>query len=532
MTSNTLNAFRYALLIALGGFVFGFDASVIGGVVGYVSSQFDLAPWQVGTVVSIPTLAAVLASLTIGWLSDLWGRRPVLLALAALYVISATASMLATGFVSLAVARGIGGYAFGALALAPVYIAELSPAHLRGRMVAINQMTIVVGISAAYFSNLWVQTMAGSGAAWTVGTGLAAEPWRWMLGMELLPALAWLLALMTVPESPRWLATKSRWESARQVLDSILPKAEIDIAIAEMRGLIEAAKAAGQSRFADLLSKRIRFALLIGFIIAVIQQITGINTVFFYATTIFEQSGVGTNAAFAQAVLVGLINVTFTIIAMALIDRLGRRPLMLIGLVGVTVSLAVVAWGFGTATYVLGANDLSALPAELNASLLQPLVGTVYDSDVAFKTAVAQLVGDAALRDHQAALLNAAMTGNPKLILAGILGFVASFALSLGPVMWVFLSEIFPNRVRGVAICMITVFNSGTSWLVQFLFPIQLGTMGISGVFAVYAGFGLLGLVLVARLMPETRQLSLEEIERQMAARAGAPIDEGAGGSR
>lgn len=529
MIDTTRTALRYALIIALGGFVFGFDASVIGGVVGYVSSQFDLAPWQIGAVVSAPTLTAVVAALTVGWLSDAFGRKPLLIALAALYVVSAAASMMAVGFVSLTAARALGGYAFGALALAPVYIAEISPAHLRGRMVSINQMTIVVGISTAYFSNLGVQTLAVSGAAWSEAAGLAAEPWRWMLGLELLPAATWLLTLLTLPESPRWLATNERWDAARAILQRVVPAAEIEQAITDMRAQIGAALAAGRSRFADLLGRRIRFALLIGFIIAVVQQITGINTVFFYATTIFEQSGVGTNAAFAQAVLVGLINVGFTVVAIALIDRIGRRPLMLAGLTGVTLSLAVVAWGFGTATYTLTPSDLIALADQVDVSLLEPLQNTVFESDVAFKTAVTQAIGHGNLRDAEAVLLNTAMSGNPKLILAGILGFVASFAVSLGPVMWVFLSEIFPNRVRGVAICLIVVFNSGASWLVQFLFPIQLSVMGIAGVFAVYAAFGAVGLVLIARLMPETRALTLEAIEERMAARAGARTQPGIG---
>ena len=521
MISSHRNAIIYAALIALGGFVFGFDAAVIGGVIGFITSQFELTPWQVGMVVSSPTAAAVLASFTIGFVSDLFGRRKVLLALAALYLISAAASAFSAGFVTLTIARAIGGYAFGSLTQSAIYIAEISPARYRGRMVAMNQMAIVVGISAAYFVNLGIQTLAISELQWTIEIGLAEEPWRWMLGVEMVPAALWLVALFIVPESPRWLATKQRWDEARSILNRVVPHEEIEQVIADMKTQFGTAAQMSFPSVDDLFGPKIRFALLIGFIVAVIQQITGINIVFFYATTIFEQSGVGTNAAFTQAVFVGLINIVFTVVAMMAIDRFGRRPLMLIGLSGVLVSMSLVAYGFQSATYHLTPEAIAQLADSFDKSLLTQMSQTIYPSDLAYKTALIELLGSDFVRDNQAVLINAAMKGNPRIILAGILGFVASFALSLGPVMWVFLSEIFPNRVRGVAISMITVFNSGSSWLVQFLFPIQLAYTGIASVFAGYAFFALVGLILVAWLMPETSGLSLEEIEKTIAAKSG-----------
>ena len=503
----------YATIVAIGGFVFGFDAAVIGGVVGHVASQFDLDPWQIGMVVSAPMLAAIGASLTVGAISDAIGRKKILLFLAALYFVSALLSAVATGFWFLVIARAIGGYAFGALAQAPVYIAEISPPKSRGRMVAINQMTIVVGLSAAYFSNLAIQTQAA---------GLpffADEPWRLMLGVEALPALIWLIGLLTIPESPRWLATQGRWQEVEQTLANLQPKKQVAEMITEIKADVGESVRPLFERLQLLFHRSIWYALLIGLILAVFQQITGINTVFFYAATVFEQSGVGTNAAFAQAVLVGLTNIAFTLIAMALIDRLGRKPLMIIGLTGVFLSLSIVAWGFHSAHYVLDQSDLDALATTHSLFDLSALEGLVFESDIAFKRQVTEIIGADALRDNEAAFLAAGMVGNPQLILFGILFFVASFSLSLGPVMWVYLAEIFPNHVRGVAISFVTVFNSGASWAVQFVFPIQLATTGIAGVFAGYGAAALLGLILVTWLMPETKGLTLETITQNMASR-------------
>ena len=240
---------------------------------------------------------------------------------------------------------------------------------------------------------------------------------------------------------------------------------------------------------------------------------------FFNATTIFEQSGVGTDAAFALAISIGLVNIVFTVIAMAAIDSLGRRPLLIIGLVGVAFSMAVVAYGFNEATYELDAAAMAELEETAELSALQSLVGVEFGSDIDFKNAAKEAVGASTFRDNEAAILNAAMAANSRLILFGILGFVASFAISLGPVMWVLLSEIFPVRIRGVAISLVTLFNSASSWLVQFLFPWTVATVGVAGVFLSFSIFALIGLVLVAWLLPETKGLSLEELEKKLAGR-------------
>ena len=520
MSKHHRHAFYLAAVVSLGGFLFGFDATVISGVVGFVTREWSLNAWQQGMVVSAPTLASVLASMTVGPLADALGRKRILLLLALTYSLSAVCSALAPGFEALVVARAIGGYAFGSLMLAPIYIAEISPAKQRGFMVSVNQLNIVVGFSAAYFANYYLLELSQSGAAWVTSLGLDVHTWRFMLGLEAVPAVTYLLLLLLIPESPRWLMVKGREPEAKGVLQRITAPEELEQALQTMRDQVAEAAERSGGRLRELLRPEMRFLLLLGLIVAVAQQITGVNAVYFYAPTIFEQSGVGTNAAFAQAIWVGLTNVVFTLVAMALIDRLGRKPLMMIGLTGVLVSMSVSAYGFHQARYSLTQEASAELSRNLEIPGLSALAGVTYDSDLDFKQAVRNELGEDVLRDHEAALIQAAIQVDATLILIGILGFVASFAVSLGPVMWVLLSEIFPNHIRGVAMSCVTFFNSLVSFGVQFLFPWQLANIGSAGTFLAYGAFAAIALALVGRLLPETKGRSLEQLEADLASRA------------
>jgi MFS family permease len=269
------------------------------------------------------------------------------------------------------------------------------------------------------------------------------------------------------------------------------------------------------ARIGGIFGPKMRLALIVGIIVAVVQQITGINAIFFYAPTIFEQSGIGTDAAFAQAVLVGLINVIFTLVAIALIDRWGRRPLLLVGLSGIAISMALCTYGFSQATYELPKESVAHIQQieTTDVSQLNALVGVVYHSDVEFKTAVSEAIGAEAALRYESELIKSAAQMNAVLILVGILGFVASFAMSLGPVMWALFSEIFPNQLRGVAISFVGMINSMVSFLVQLLFPLELSVLGAALTFFSYFVFAVIGLILVAWLLPETKGKSLEELE-------------------
>ena len=516
---NHGNAFLYATIVALGGFVFGFDASVISGVIGFVSVDFDLNAWQQGFVVSSPTLGAVIAAATAAPVSDAIGRKRVLLAIAFLYVVSALFSAIAPNYQFLVLARFIGGIAFGSLMLAPIYIAEISPPALRGKMISINQLNIVVGFSAAYFANYGFLQLSQLSGGFVSTFGLSEHAWRWMLGIEVIPALAYFLLLFLIPESPRWLILKNQEEKGRAILTKLIGEKEVSNEIDAIRASAEGKQPPYLQRMKSLFSRKMQLALFIGIVIGLVQQITGVNAIYFYAPTIFEQSGVGTNAAFAQAIWVGLVNVVFTVIAMVLIDRLGRKPLMVLGLSGVFISLALCAYGFNRATYEITPQSLTQLEEVMDVELLEPIVNEQFESDVMFKEAVLELIGEDALRANEGTIIQSAININAGLVLFGVLGFVASFAFSLGPVMWVLLAEIFPNKLRGVAISFIGILNSGASFIVQLVFPWEIANLGVSITFMIYGSFAALGLGLVIGLLPETKGKTLEEIEEHFATR-------------
>lgn len=340
------SALRYAAVVSLGGFLFGFDASVISGVIGFIVPRFELNDWQLGLVVGAPTLAGIIASITGALLADQIGRKRVLVLLALLYTVSALASAQAPNYQVLVTARFIGGLAFASLGVAPMYIGEIAPREKRGMLVTVSQLNIVLGFSVAYFANYFVLQVSQSDAPWVQALGMDRHAWRWMLGIEALPAILWFLGLFFVPESPRWLVMKGRSEAARRVLERLKPPERVGPDLKEIIDSLSDAKEKFIERAREIFRPAMRLPIVIGLIIALAQQITGVNAIYFYAPTIFEQSGVGTNAAFAQATLIGVINVLATIIAMVLIDRVGRKPLLMIGLAGIVLSTALAGYGF------------------------------------------------------------------------------------------------------------------------------------------------------------------------------------------
>ena len=448
---------RVALTVALGGFLMGFDASVISGVVTFIEPEFDLTKIELGWSVASLTLTATLAMMGSGPLSDRLGRRPVLKIAAVLFAISAVASAVAPSFIALVAARMLGGFGVGAaLIIAPMYIAEIAPAAMRGRMVSFNQLNIVIGISAAFITNYLILRLGQSEYAWAEALQLREWNWRWMLGVEALPAIFYFVALLAVPESPRWLMMKGRDDEARRVLVRVSGAIQAEEDVEAVKAALRDERSTKRARLHDLFQPGMRLVLVVAVSVAILQQITGINSVFFYAPMIFEQSGIGTDASFVQAVLVGLVNLAFTVLAILLVDRLGRRPLLIAGLTGIAACMLLISYGFASA-------DM-----------------------------------------------------NPMIILVGILGFVASFAFSLGPVMWVLFSELFPNRVRGLAISFVGLINSAVSFMVQLVFPWELENLGSSVTFLIYGVFAIIGLVIVMRVMPETKGKSLEELEAEL----------------
>lgn len=446
MLQGKLNIAFVALTVALGGFLLGFDATVISGVVPFIKEYFSLngasGDLKLGFAVSSLGWGAMVGNAIAGPLSDRFGRRRVLLGTALLFVMSSLLAASATSFPSFVAARIVGGLAVGgAILIAPVYIAEIAPAEKRGSLVSLNQLMIVIGISASFFSNYFLLE-------------LGEHNWRYMLGVQMLPALLYFTLLWFVPESPRWLLLKGRDEAALQVLRRVAGEQQAQENLQQIqRSLTTKAVSRG---FRGLLHSRVRLIMIIALGLAFFQQITGINAIFYYLPTIFAQAGGGVNDAFRQAVMVGVVNVLMTFVAIWLIDKLGRKPLLIMGIAGMALSLFAISWAFNQESY------------------------------------------------------------NARLVLIAIIGFVASFAISLGPVMWVLLSEIFPNEQRAAAISVAGFWNALTSATVTMIFPWALSTLGSGGTFLAFGLFATAALLFVVLLVPETKGRTLEQLENDL----------------
>lgn len=495
----------------------GFDASVISGVVKFIEIEFNLTKLELGWSVSSLTLTSTIAMLAAGPISDRYGRRWTLKWAAILFTVSAILSAIAPNFIFLVVARMIGGFGVGAaLIIAPMYIAEISPAKLRGTMVSFNQLNIVIGISVAFFTNYLILSLGDSDASWVESLGIKQHNWRWMLGIETLPAVLYFLALYLVPRSPRWLIMQGKVQAARKVFNRVNPDPQaIEKQIEDCKESLGGEGEAQKHSLKDLFKPALTLVVTIGVVVAILQQITGINSVFFYAPMIFEQTGIGTDAAFIQAILVGLTNLVFTVLAMLTIDKLGRKPLLSIGVLGIAGSMFLLAYGFGQARYTLQSTEVDGIPMEIQAQL-EPLVGQTFDSDIEFKDAIKAELGREQAVLYESPIITASITANPMLILVGVLSFVAFFAMSLGPVMWVLFSELFPIWIRGLAISFVGFVNSMISFTVQLVFPWELNNLGNVWTFMIYGFFAAAGFLFILRKVPETKGKSLEELEKQL----------------
>jgi MFS family permease len=509
-----------SLIVALGGFLLGFDSAVISGATPFYRETFGLnsGSMLIGFSVSSLILGAILGNIVAGKLADFFGRRKILMVTAMLFTISAISTALAFDIISFLVARVIGGVGVGmAILIAPMYIAEIAPRKLRGTLVTFNQLNIVLGISIAYFSNYYFQqTIADYDLKWRV-----------MLGVEAVPALLYFILLFFVPRSPRWLMQKGKQDEALAVLVKIhgIDRSknefnEIDTSLKE-----EVNKEKGT--WADVFSSRMKTVLIIGFGIAFFQQITGINAIFYYAPMIFEMAGGGKDAAFMQAAILGVTNVVMTVVAMFLIDSLGRKPLLYIGATGIFISLAVVGLSFHNARYTISQDTMVSLMEEIremdvdsvyiqNIGSLTELSGKEFENEVAFFSLVKEKVGQDTYNSFKEIILKHSISINSVWVLIGLLMFVASFAISMGPVMWTLLSEIFPNKLRGLAISIMGFWNSIVSFSVATVFPVQLEYLGSSNTYLIYSLFGLLSLVFVWKFIPETKGKSLEELEAKL----------------
>ena len=459
-TSLRTNAKVIALAMAgaVGGFLFGFDSSVINGAVDPIQDQFNLSGSLTGFAVASALLGCALGAYLAGRLADRWGRIPAMLVGSVLFFVSAIGSGLVIGVVDLIFWRLVGGLGIGiASVIAPAYIAEISPKQLRGRLGSLQQLAITLGIFAALLSDTVFANAAGSaGAEFWFGL----EAWRWMFIAAAVPAVVYGLIALRLPESPRFLVMKGRDDEVRTIFARLWPGDDVERAIREMREGIETDQEA--SKKGALRGDRfgLKPIVWVGIILSVFQQFVGINVIFYYSTTLWKSVGFQERDSFTISVFTAVTNILVTFVAIALVDRIGRRPILLAGSLGMAVSLGMMALAFSQAVTV---DDAPSLPGAW---------------------------------------------GPIALVAANI--FVISFGASWGPVVWVLLGEIFPNRIRARALGL----AAAAQWIANFLITVSfppLAEVSLVLTYGLYAVFAALSFVFVLRVVPETNGMSLEE---------------------
>ncbi|MGY0583246.1 MAG: sugar porter family MFS transporter [Paraglaciecola chathamensis] len=458
---NTLMIIIVSCVATIGGFLFGFDSGVINGTVDGLQSAFNSDNAGTGFNVSSMLLGCAVGAFSAGRLADRFGRRPLLITAAIFFIISAWGSGISTSSMEFVVYRILGGLAVGAASvMAPAYISEIAPARFRGTLSSVQQVAIIFGLFSAFVSNYFLADFAGASTAefW-----MGYQAWRWMFWIELIPATLFLVALMFIPESPRYLVISNNTEKAKRVLNALYGDAQGQNKLTE----IEASRETDESKpkLTDLIDKvsgKVRPIMWVGIGLAVFQQLVGINVVFYYGAVLWQAAGFSESDALMINVISGAVSIAAVFVTMSLIDKVGRKPFLLIGSIGMTLTL-------GTMVYVFANSGL--------------------DSN-----------GNLSLGDQGVVALVAANA------------YVFFFNLSWGPVMWVMLGEMFPNQIRGSGLAVAGFAQWGANFIVTFTFPVFLASIGLAGAYSIYALGALISIVFVYKLVEETKGKELEEM--------------------
>ncbi len=453
-----------AIVAAIGGFLFGFDSGVINGTVDAIRAAFQSDAAGTGFNVASVLLGCSVGAFFAGTLADKYGRKPMMLTTAIVFIISAFGSGMSTGSFEFVIYRLIGGLAVGAASiLAPAYISEIAPSRMRGRLATLQQLMIVIGLFAAFMSNYLLVGLSG-GAEMDLWMGF--QTWSWMFWAEIIPALLFLLVLLFIPESPRYLVAANQSEKALKVLTSISNASE---AAAKVEDIQSTVRTGSRPKLKDLISKytgKMHPLVWVGIGLAILQQFTGINVIFYYGATLWQAAGFTESDALLVNVISGSINILFTFLAIMLVDKVGRKPLLLVGAVGQAVMLGVLGVLFGTASVDAAGN-----------------------------------------------LILEGNNGTYALIAANM--YIAFFAASWGPVMWVMLGEMFPNQYRGAALAMAGLAQWASNFTITMTFPIMLRYLGLGVSYGVYAVFGFVAFFFVKSMVKETKGRSLEDMSRE-----------------
>lgn len=502
-------ATKIAIIVALGGFALGHWILAISGAIPFLREHFQLSEFLVGWVTSSLVIGCMAGFLTAGFLSDRFGRKKVLVATAMLLSVGGICCAIAPSFNFLILGRVIGGIAIGwGLVIAPVYISEIAPTERRGSMGMINQVAIMVGISAAYFMN------------WLVLDLVDAHQWRWMLGLVTVPGVLYFIFLFFVPKSPRWLALKGEVDQASAILGNIGGE---QYAADEVRSIQQSMKTEQSSSITQLFKGRLFIILLIGIALGSLQQLIGINAIYYYAPDFFERIGGSRDTAFLQACIIGIINIVFALLAMRLIDRIGRKSLLVIGIAGIIICHLVVAFSFMGANYSINDESIAKLKTNVSPELMgkiEPLKGKLYSSKKVYLDALALNLTKDEFRDNKLNILKSTIKLNGIVILVAILSFVGMYAMSLGPVTWVLLSELYPNQFRAKAISIAGFFNGLSSFIVPLLFLWEFEKIGEAATFFIFAAIALVGFFFILYKIPETKGKSLEEIQTALITKS------------
>lgn len=445
---NNSNIHFIAFSAALGGLLFGYDTAVISGGIGNLTKYFELSPAQTGWAISSALVGCLIGAFFSDFLSEKLGRKKAMIIAAILFIINSIGTAFPESFTYFILFRIVGGIGVGlASMVVPMYIAEIAPAEKRGELVAYNQLAIVIGIVVVYFTNYFIALQGD--AQWNLNIG-----WRWMFGSEAVPSVLYLILIFFIPESPRWLLLKGKEDKAVKILEKFYTKEEAKIATSEIK---QSFNQKAENNWEVLLLPNFRSVLFIGIGLSIFQQITGINAILYYAPEIFKRFGSDANASLLETSMLGVVNLIFTFVSIYFVDKVGRKPLLYIGSIGMFFSLAVI----GLSTY--------------------------------FQASVAWLL--------------------PFLLL-----FMASFSISWGPVVWVLLSEIFPTKIRSLALAIAIFVQWGANFIVSQTFPMMTENEWLkqqfNGAFPflLFAFLCLFALIFVWRYVPETKNKTLEQI--------------------